>query len=350
MTQKSTIEQNNKNYAISLSRVLGMVFIVLCHIVQYYSFIPGHSVLGQFFNCAVFLFIFVSGYLYGTKTVSGFGKWFAKRWLVVSMPTIILSVLVIAVLLLVGETVSANSVIAYCIDAEGLLFISRYLFGKLFEAIPTLDTLWFTTVIMICYLMVPLLQKISRKIKVDYINRFILLSLLAGFSISLVLDKYISLEYFVLFAVGYYLGRINCLDRITFRVFAVCTGIFLILLFFRVVLQHYIDNTFWYLQFVAWSHQFVGVWFVIAFSFLNRKHHSWVKKVSEHSLLKLLDEYSYYVYISHGVFCLGFFNVYERIDSLLLATVVFFTGTIVLSFVLRKITVFLSKSLLKKIG
>ena len=348
MTQNRVIKSSDKNYAISLSRVLGMIFIVLCHIIQYYSFIPGHSVLAQFFNCAVSLFIFISGYLYGTKTISGFKKWLVKRWFVVSMPAIILSVGVIAVLLFAGETVSLNSAIAYLLDAEGILFISGNVFGNLFEAIPSLDTLWFTTVIMLCYLMIPLLQKVTKKINTDFFSAFIVLSVVAGFVISLFLDKYISLEYFVLFALGYYLGKIKWLDSINLRIFLICTVIFVVLLLSRVILHHYFDDSFIYLQFVAWSHQFIGVWFVIAFSFVSRKYYSLVRTISETSVVRLMDKYSYYVYISHGVFCMGAFNVYENIGSLVLATVVFAVGTIALSFVLKTITDFFGKLLINK--
>ena len=41
------------NSAISLSRILGMVFIVLCHIIKYYEFVPMHESLAQFFNLSL---------------------------------------------------------------------------------------------------------------------------------------------------------------------------------------------------------------------------------------------------------------------------------------------------------
>ena len=48
--------QTGRNPVITLSRVLGMFFIVLCHIIKYYSFIPMHESLGFFFKCGVDLF------------------------------------------------------------------------------------------------------------------------------------------------------------------------------------------------------------------------------------------------------------------------------------------------------
>ena len=81
-----------------------------------------HESLGQFFNCGVPIFLFISGYLYGGKEMNGFGKWYIKRLLTVAIPAIIVSSIVICALLLIGEQVSVNSIIAYCFDLEGLLF------------------------------------------------------------------------------------------------------------------------------------------------------------------------------------------------------------------------------------
>lgn len=56
---------------ISISRVLATLMIVTCHIIGYFTFIPGHMHLGQFFNVGVPMFICISGYLYGLKSSNG---------------------------------------------------------------------------------------------------------------------------------------------------------------------------------------------------------------------------------------------------------------------------------------
>lgn len=38
-----------RNPVITMSRTVGMFFIVLCHIIKYYPFIPGQSMLAAFF-------------------------------------------------------------------------------------------------------------------------------------------------------------------------------------------------------------------------------------------------------------------------------------------------------------
>ena len=124
-----------------------------------------HESLGQFFNCGVDLFIFISGYLYGGKVIKNFGRWYLKRIVTVALPAVILSMVVILALSIAGKNQSINSIIAYCLDLEGLLFLNWNLVSMIFKEIPSLGPLWFTTIIMLCYLMVSLFQKISTKIK-----------------------------------------------------------------------------------------------------------------------------------------------------------------------------------------
>ena len=52
-----------KNYSISILRVVGMFSIVFCH---FFSWL-GFSFLSQFLNFGVYLFLFISGFLYANK-------------------------------------------------------------------------------------------------------------------------------------------------------------------------------------------------------------------------------------------------------------------------------------------
>lgn len=185
-----------RNPAITLSRILGMIFIVLCHIIQYYSFIPMSESLGQFFNCGVYIFLFITGYLYGGKLIQNFRKWYLKRFLVVSLPAIIISVVFIILLLILGENISVSSIVAYSLDLEGLLFFNWKL-SVIFSEIPGLGHLWFTTIIMLCYLLIPLLQWISKRMKPSM--WFLILYFLCGSIISILLsDIYLSIVFYIL--------------------------------------------------------------------------------------------------------------------------------------------------------
>ena len=324
---------STRNPVITLSRVLGMLFIVICHIIKYYPFIPMHESLGQFFNCGVDLFLFISGYLYGGKVVNGFGKWYFKRYLTVSLPAVIISIIVIAALFIAGESISVNSIIAYCLDLEGILFLNWNL-TFLFREILSLGPLWFTTIIMLCYLLVPALQVISRKKYVSF--RFILLFSVLGAVISIGISSVISVFYFLFFAIGYYCGKINLLDKMNNVFFIIYTVLFFAAMFI-------------YSSYVSVSHFIVGTWFIVAFAFIKSKNPSAIIKIASSGVVRTLDSYSYYVFLVHGVFCMGVFNLYEKLP-LLLATVIFVLATVLSAVILKLISQAISRLFLKRVS
>lgn len=70
------VNQNTgRNYCISILRVLGMLFIILCHIASWLDI----AFLEQFFNYGVYIFLFISGFLYANKEINSPSKWFLTR-------------------------------------------------------------------------------------------------------------------------------------------------------------------------------------------------------------------------------------------------------------------------------
>ena len=342
-----------RNPVISLSRIMGMIFIVLCHIIKHYSFIPGHDYLGQFFNCGVMLFLFISGYLYGGKTIQSFSRWYAKRIITVAVPAVIVSAITIIVLIISGDSVPVPSVIAYLLDAEGLLFISWTFFSKLFQEIASLGPLWFTTVIMLCYLLVPFLQKATSKTR--RLTLFTILVAVIGSAIVILLSDYISLFSFLCFSLGYCFGKANALDlfysasrRTQVQLFLIYTVIFAAMQFGRILLHKYFNNSFLYLRYASFSQFVSGTWFVLLFAFVYTQFPSILVKCSSSSIIRVLDRYSFFIYLVHGIFCTGVFNVYDRV-SLPLATLLFFAGTAVGAFVIKKLSESVQKPLLNSL-
>ncbi|MBQ7133162.1 MAG: acyltransferase [Ruminococcus sp.] len=337
---------NKRNAALSISRIVGMIFIVICHIINYYTFIPMSDSLPQFFNCGVPIFIFISGYLYGGKFIHNFKKWYLQRIIIIAMPAIILSIVMIIILSSIGEKISINSIIAYCLSLEGLLFIAGDISSMFFKYIPGLGHLWFITIIIICYLLIPVLQKVSSKSM--HPTRFLIVFFLVASVISIVISNYCSLFYFVIFATGYFSKRINLLERVNTSFLLIYTAIFFAAILGRLLLQQTMDGTSVYSSYVAISHLFVGTWFVVLFSFLNNKFPTILTKIADLKVTKLFDSYSFYIYLTHGVLCIDTFNVYEFF-SLPLATILFFGGTIISTFLLKYISDIINKVLYKKI-
>ena len=328
----------NRVPAISLSRILGMTFIILCHIVGYYTFIPMYHSLGQFFNCGVVLFLFISGYLYGGKTIRNFKQWYVKRILTISLPSVLISIAVIIVLSVIGTPTSINSIIAYCLDLEGLLFLSWKAFSGFFSEIPGLGPLWFTTIIMICYLLIPVLQIISEKFSIT--SGHLIMLFIIGAGISIAVSPYCSITNFLFFILGYFSKKTNLLERMDQKFFILHSVVFVAAVIGRLVLQKTIDGTFVYLSYSTISHFFVGTWFVSLFSYLYNIHPTAISAIADARIVKTLDKYSFYVYLTHGIFCSGTFNLFKKLP-LTPATILFFICTISTALILKYISDFI---------
>ena len=69
------IELQDYNYGVAVLRVTAMFFILICHIIRYYDFIPKSENLGQFFNIGVQIFFVISGILYGNRDIANCQLW-----------------------------------------------------------------------------------------------------------------------------------------------------------------------------------------------------------------------------------------------------------------------------------
>ena len=71
-TLKQNIQPLQKDYSISLIRLISIIFIILCHFFQYFDhFLAWH------FNIGVQLFLIISGFLWGYERYKNFD---IARW------------------------------------------------------------------------------------------------------------------------------------------------------------------------------------------------------------------------------------------------------------------------------
>lgn len=337
-----------KNPAISISRILGMLSVVLCHTIMYYTFIPGSDFLGQFFGVGVHLFFFVSGYLYGGKTVTSFRTWYATRFLTVSFPAMLVSIVVMTLLLIFGIAVSANTFVVYALDLEGILFLNSKVLSFFDETAP-LGHLWFTTIIMFCYLLIPVLQKVPFSSSRKTHTPFIVTLLLVGIGVCYITFSFFNMTFFFLFVIAYFLGKARFLNNIRFKFLLTYTLVFVTAIIVRLILRQYIDGTSLYSFYVAISNYVLGTWPVFMLAYLHHKFPKFIHAIAEHRITKWLDNYSFYIYLSHALFCdKKILNLYGT-HPLWLATIIFCASTIFTAIITKWICDALTKPLLTKL-
>ena len=108
---------------------------------------------------------------------------------------------------------------------------------------------------------------------------------------------------------------------------------------FRLYLKYKIDGTYVYLANVGISHTILSIWIFITM-FKIKNHFPFIIELFVNSKLIIwFDDHSYYIYLVHGLFCMGNeLNVYKTFNNIWVSTIIFILLTLGLSYVLRKIS------------
>ena len=334
-----------KNPAISLCRVFSMFLIILCHIINQYSFIPGSQFLKEVLNVGVYTFLAISGYLYGQKHIDRPMRWLVDRVIKICIPSALLSVVVFACVFLAEGTFDFSSFAAYSLNLQGFAFILPYTW-LLFSEVEVLAPLWFVTIIMLCYCMVPFLQAIRSKLpsfKGCLVIGLILIAVCFATNIAISVWLY----YFVTFFFGYCMGHHG--EKTCIRCFPFCGYALLtvILQIIRLYLNSRMDGTAVYSSFIGISHTALGICILCCFFLLYRFTPTLMERVANSKILLWLDGISLYVYMTHAIFCYGKLSQYAIFDNLLIASISFFILSFVSAIVLQKISNYFSRIIIR---
>lgn len=141
--QKKIISETDRHdYSISVIRLVAIICIITCHMMQYFGF-----VLAWWFNVGVQIFLCISGFLYGQKRINNSVlNFYKKRFVKILKPYYITVVfaIVIEIILLHG-------------DFDYVHGIATLLLRSSFSGA---GHLWFIPVILMCYVITPLLNAV----------------------------------------------------------------------------------------------------------------------------------------------------------------------------------------------
>lgn len=146
---------NSKNVTISAIRMLCTSCIVLLHITQQLEQItPQIRVITDWLNLALVMFFSISAFLYSRKKITNILQWYARRFIEIIVPSVLVGLCTVAYYSLHKPLTLANfwSMIMSCTGLHILTEKSWY-FAQL----------WFLSYILFFYLTIPLIQKIPCK-------------------------------------------------------------------------------------------------------------------------------------------------------------------------------------------
>lgn len=310
-----------KDVSLQIIRIISCLWIILCHLVQetnnkYIVF------TSQFFNVGVYIFLFLSGYLYGNKKIDNPIKWYCKRFIKLMIPIYIFLIPV------------------FMIYAYDEIFEFKYIFihlfnlKKIFGTGIGLEHLWFMTVIMFCYLITPILSKLKYK---NY-TIIILLVLISMFICYININLGQILLYMCTYIFGYiYKNK----KEISFNNFLGMIMIFAIIAI-RVLGRQLFDQTILYNQIiVSITHMILALLIILLIKKIVNNC-----KISNFSFINHLDSISYYVYICHYIFVVGpvrLVNEKHFILSSLCVIIVTYISALILQKLSNKVIAFTEK-------
>ena len=334
------VKAQSRRYDISMLRVISMFLIILCHIIRNYTFIPFSNRLSEVFNAGVYTFLGISGYLFGMKRIKRFIPWVIARIKKIWLPVFIIVIIDITCLsIFSNEKISIRQCITYVLNLQGLMFLDwRRFTGLLGGEITNLGPLWFMTVIMLCYLCVPVLQWVRESANRDnhIIYIIVLFCLYTAFGM---IELCIGFHgfYFAAFIAGYFLSSYHENGKRLGNVIVIliCCAV-LLMQVVRLFMQKAIDDSVVYLTYIGFSHSFLGLSLLLVVTEVYQANKRFFL-FGNNIVIQILDKYSVYIYLVHQLFCSRPWNVYDRF-TLGVGTILFFVFTAASAFVLRMIT------------
>ena len=309
---------SNKNYSISLIRLLAFLSIFSCHIMQYLD-----CALAWWFNVGVQIFLFMSGYLYGTKKIDNCVDFYKKSFKKILIPYYIVIVPIIIIHIVYLKDLSK-------MDAVLVMFTKITVKGG--------GHLWFISYILMCYLITPLLEQfcsvIEQNNKHTYIHVIGLLAIVAVLFCLFI--TYYNVAWIICYVLGYLFGRFK--ERIKFvkYVIYIATPFNLLQIYINYFTDLDLSKNIYYRFFCDMNHVFLGItsFFILIRIFRNIDFkHRIIRAFCDFS-----DKYSYNAYLIHQFIILGPLSLMKLTPCIAVNVILIFILTVLISVIVKYIS------------
>lgn len=328
------------------------MLVVIIHIFQrlsvLYPQIGSFGIISDWGNLGLVMFFVISGFLYSGRYIEKgkAGNWFARRYLELIIPALFTVIVTVSFFAVRGE-VSRSRVIYSILSGLGMeAFVPN---GWMFIQY------WFLSYILICYLTVPLIQRIDfagmsafrfygSVIAVTVAMQTVLSGI--GLITSLpVLSWGVLLRFYLPYAV---FRRYGIKTKECEHVMIAMTALSVVLIVAVCYIRYSMEPT--------------GIWadlqelfFIYTQTIAGFALFYWLYRAFEHvqahqRLIELTDSYSYPVYLTHCLFIGYSTSVIDKFDNRLLGIAVALICTAVASFIVLHVTKPIKKSVIGRLN
>lgn len=287
--------QNKRNFSLELIRVTAMFMIIADHILMKVSF-PMQAMVVQIANSGVFMFLLISGLLYGNKHIDDWKSWFLKRLMRICIPLWIFMVFDFIVEAVLWNTFEIKYVFIYAFNLQGILGVN---IGG--------TNLWFLTLIMICYIITPLLQWIKQK---DFSRNIVSLTLVIAIPVQIILAYTTNIGMVAghtlswcvialgMYALGYFAGNKILCENINKKRLCIVTILAVISSITVIMFNIKFDGQVIYDRIIIFYGMVIlDLWIcMVIYKMGQYVKEGWIQRIINH-----LDSISYEFYIVHGL-------------------------------------------------
>lgn len=330
---------------IVLLHCVGMLMILFAHIAH----ANGYMNVGELLITGVPLFLFVSGFLVGVKPVPHNTVWLARKAKRILMPYYFLLIAVLIIYLtLQTEPFQIKQWIILFADLQGLTNFLFYndLTGYYSPLAQGIGHFWFVTIIMLCYLLVPLFEKVCEfDFWKKHTSAIVVTTIIALQPILIFYNVQISA--IVVFFLGYLFAR-NGIEM-TGKRFISMTLAMILLFGCRLIMRNYLDGTIIYNHYIATlSNYAIGLWIVALFFYLRTCLPKIIDNIASWKFVLWIESIIYEIYLIHHIIIKGSWSLYQFGYNTVLTTVVVIAATICISLALKCATSFVTSRIFKK--
>lgn len=307
------------------------MLILCCHLVVTFND-RLLQVSAQFFNVGVYLFLIISGYLYGKKDISKnstYTKWLISRGKRILIPLYIFMSILLCIYIILRLKIQPLNWIVYIFNLQGL---EIYIHGA--------EHLWYLTIAMVCYFITPILDKNKYKLNkqklIVFFVVYVVFQLIMSYFIHEQFGRYLIL--IGLYIVSYFIGFYWNNKSINFKMFILyCIG-FIFSLALRIIGMIMFDGSILYdVLIVGYTHCLLGLSiFFIGFYIVKQ-----LKLNILFNFVKKFDAISYEIYLVHYMFISGPVSLLFT-NSTIINCIIVIISSYIIALILNKICKFIT--------